>query len=64
MLADKHLDLVVFNDVSRDDIGFDAADNEVVLIGTGGERKIEKAPKGEIAAAILDEVERLLAATG
>ena len=60
MLADKHLDLVVFNDVSRDDIGFDASDNEVVLIGTGGERKIGKAPKGEIAAAILDEVERLL----
>ena len=60
MLADKQLDLVVFNDVSRDDIGFDAADNEVVLIGTGGERKIGKAPKGEIAAAILDEVERLL----
>ena len=60
MLADKQLDLVVFNDVSRDDIGFDASDNEVVLIGTGGERKIGKAPKGEIAAAILDEVERLL----
>ena len=63
MLADKHLDLVVYNDISRNDIGFDAADNEVVLIGSSGERKIEKAPKSEIAAAILDEVERLLAAT-
>jgi phosphopantothenoylcysteine decarboxylase/phosphopantothenate--cysteine ligase len=63
MLADKHLDLVVYNDISREDIGFDAADNEVVLIGSSGERKIEKAPKSEIAAAILDEVERLLAAT-
>jgi phosphopantothenoylcysteine decarboxylase/phosphopantothenate--cysteine ligase len=60
MLADKQLDLVVFNDVSRDDIGFDAADNEVVLIGAGGERKIGKAPKAEIAAAILDAVEELL----
>jgi phosphopantothenoylcysteine decarboxylase/phosphopantothenate--cysteine ligase len=61
MLAEKQLDLVVFNDVSRDDIGFDAPDNEVVLIGTDGERKIGKAPKGRIAAAILDEVEKLLA---
>jgi phosphopantothenoylcysteine decarboxylase/phosphopantothenate--cysteine ligase len=60
MLAEKHLDLVVFNDVSRDDIGFDAPDNEVVLITADGERKVGKAPKHEIAAAILDEVERLL----
>jgi phosphopantothenoylcysteine decarboxylase/phosphopantothenate--cysteine ligase len=61
MLAEKHLDLVVFNDVSRADIGFDAPDNEVVLISASGERTVGKAPKAEIAAAILDEVERLLA---
>jgi phosphopantothenoylcysteine decarboxylase / phosphopantothenate---cysteine ligase len=60
MLAEKHLDLVVFNDVSRADIGFDAPENEVVLIGPGGERKIGKAPKERIAAEILDEVEKLL----
>jgi phosphopantothenoylcysteine decarboxylase / phosphopantothenate---cysteine ligase len=60
MLAEKQLDLVVFNDVSREDIGFDAPDNEVVLIAVDGERRVSKAPKREIAAAILDEVERLL----
>ncbi len=60
MLAEKHLDLVVFNDVSRADVGFDAPDNEIVLITADGERKVGKAPKHEIAAAILDEVERLL----
>ncbi len=60
MLAEKKLDLVVFNDISREDIGFDAPDNEVVLIAADGERKVGKAPKQEIAAAILDEVERLL----
>jgi phosphopantothenoylcysteine decarboxylase / phosphopantothenate---cysteine ligase len=60
MLAEKRLDLVVFNDVSRDDIGFDAPDNEVVLISAQGERTIEKAPKERIAAEILDEVEKLL----
>jgi phosphopantothenoylcysteine decarboxylase/phosphopantothenate--cysteine ligase len=60
MLTEKALDLVVFNDVSRDDIGFDAPDNEVVLISAAGERTVAKAPKERIAAEILDEVERLL----
>ena len=58
-LAAKAVDLIVFNDVSRTDVGFDAPDNEVVLVGRDGERRIAKAPKGRIAAAILDEVERL-----
>ena len=60
MLAEKHLDLVVFNDVSRSDIGFDTSENEVVLVSAGGERTVAKAPKERIAAEILDEVERLL----
>ena len=60
-LAEKAVDLVVFNDVSREDIGFDAADNEVVVVSAGGERRIEKAPKRVIAVAVLDEVERVLA---
>jgi phosphopantothenoylcysteine decarboxylase/phosphopantothenate--cysteine ligase len=55
-LGSKQADLIVFNDVSRDDIGFDAADNEVVLVSAEGERRIEKAPKELIAAAILDEI--------
>ena len=60
MLAEKHLDLVVFNDVSRADIGFDASDNEVVLVTAAGERTVPKAAKERIAAEILDEVETLL----
>jgi phosphopantothenoylcysteine decarboxylase/phosphopantothenate--cysteine ligase len=56
----KSADLVVFNDVSRPDIGFDAPDNEVIVISANGDRKIAKAPKRAVAAAILDEVERLL----
>ncbi|MES1248447.1 MAG: bifunctional phosphopantothenoylcysteine decarboxylase/phosphopantothenate--cysteine ligase CoaBC [Actinomycetota bacterium] len=56
----KHVDLIVFNDVARADIGFDAADNEVTVVSHAGERAIAKAPKDEIAAAILDEVEALL----
>jgi phosphopantothenoylcysteine decarboxylase/phosphopantothenate--cysteine ligase len=60
MLADKKVDLVVYNDVSRTDIGFDAKDNEVVLITRKGETRIAKAPKSRIAAAVLDEAVALL----
>jgi phosphopantothenoylcysteine synthetase/decarboxylase len=60
MLDSKHADLVVYNDVSRADIGFDAPENEVVLVTRGEERRVPKAPKRAIAAAILDEAERLL----
>jgi phosphopantothenoylcysteine decarboxylase / phosphopantothenate---cysteine ligase len=60
MLTDKNVDLVVYNDVSRSDIGFDAKENEVVLITRGGERRIAKAPKTRIAAAVLEEAVELL----
>jgi phosphopantothenoylcysteine decarboxylase/phosphopantothenate--cysteine ligase len=59
-LSRKRADLFVLNDVARADIGFDAADNEVTLLAPGAERSVGKAPKEEIAAAILDEVEALI----
>jgi phosphopantothenoylcysteine decarboxylase/phosphopantothenate--cysteine ligase len=59
-LVRKRANLIVFNDVSRDDVGFDNSDNEVVLVTAGSERTVAKAPKAEIAAAILDEIERIL----
>ena len=64
MLADKNVDLVVYNDVGRADIGFESADNEVTLVTGAGERTVPKASKPVIAAAILDEVEALLAGDG
>jgi phosphopantothenoylcysteine decarboxylase/phosphopantothenate--cysteine ligase len=60
MLTDKNLDLVVYNDVSVPGIGFDAAENEVTLVTEAGERRLDRASKDEIAAGILDEIERLL----
>jgi phosphopantothenoylcysteine synthetase/decarboxylase len=60
MLADKQVDIVVYNDVSRTDIGFDSKDNEVILIMRTGEKRIAKAPKSRIAAAVLDEAVALL----
>jgi phosphopantothenoylcysteine decarboxylase / phosphopantothenate---cysteine ligase len=59
-LTKKKADLFVFNDVARPDIGFDSHDNEVTIVGPGGERTIPKSSKEEVAAGVLDEVERLL----
>jgi phosphopantothenoylcysteine decarboxylase/phosphopantothenate--cysteine ligase len=60
MLDGKNADLVVFNDVGRDGIGFDSDENEVVLVTRERERLVPRASKRLIAAAVLDEVEALL----
>ena len=60
MLTDKNLDLVVYNDVSAPGIGFDSTDNEVTLVTRAGERELRGHRRREIAAGIVDEVERLL----
>jgi phosphopantothenoylcysteine decarboxylase/phosphopantothenate--cysteine ligase len=57
----KGADLIVFNDISRTDIGFDATENEVVIVSNGTEQHVARAPKSRIAAVVLDEVERILA---
>jgi phosphopantothenoylcysteine decarboxylase / phosphopantothenate---cysteine ligase len=59
-LIHKKVDLVVYNDVSREDVGFDSEENEVVLVSADGERRVEKAPKDRIAAEIVDTAEELL----
>jgi phosphopantothenoylcysteine decarboxylase / phosphopantothenate---cysteine ligase len=62
-LARKRLDAVVVNDVSRQDIGFDAADNEVTIVTAEQERHVPRAAKAEVAAAILDAVLSLRSST-
>jgi phosphopantothenoylcysteine decarboxylase/phosphopantothenate--cysteine ligase len=59
-LVRKRVDAIVFNDVARTDIGFDATDNEVTLVSAERDRTFAKASKDEIAAQILDEVEKLI----
>ncbi len=59
----KNADLFVFNDISRADIGFDSAENEVVVVSENGDRVVPKASKRVVAAAVLDVVERLLSTT-
>ncbi len=61
-LERKHLDAVVVNDISQPGIGFDAAENEVTIVLAGGRvHHVAKTGKQDIAAAVLDEVESLLA---
>jgi phosphopantothenoylcysteine decarboxylase/phosphopantothenate--cysteine ligase len=59
-LAEKRVDLIVFNDIARPGIGFEAPENEVVLIFAGGERHLPRQAKERVAAAVLDAVEELL----
>ena len=63
-LARKRLDAVVVNDVSRQDIGFDAADNEVTILTAAGETHVARASKAQVAGAVLDVVAALRAAPG
>jgi phosphopantothenoylcysteine decarboxylase/phosphopantothenate--cysteine ligase len=61
-LERKRLDAVVVNDISRADIGFDAEQNEVlILTRTGGELHIPRAAKGQVAHHVLDQVAKLRA---
>jgi phosphopantothenoylcysteine decarboxylase / phosphopantothenate---cysteine ligase len=55
-LERKGLDAIVFNDVSRSEIGFDSERNEVTIVERGGEQQVPMAGKAEVAAAILDRV--------
>jgi phosphopantothenoylcysteine decarboxylase/phosphopantothenate--cysteine ligase len=56
-LERKGLDAIVFNDISRSDIGFDAERNEVTIVDSDGELLVPLAAKDEVAEAILDRVE-------
>ena len=55
-LESKGADLIVLNDVSRTDIGFDVEQNAVTLISREREVPVERAGKPAIAHRILDEI--------
>jgi phosphopantothenoylcysteine decarboxylase/phosphopantothenate--cysteine ligase len=52
----KKLDMIVFNDISRTDIGFDSDYNEVHILTKDSQVFVPKAPKETIAEFILDNV--------
>jgi phosphopantothenoylcysteine decarboxylase/phosphopantothenate--cysteine ligase len=57
----KNVDLVVANDVSRPDAGFDVDTNAVTLVSADGAEEMPLQSKATVAARILDRVEQLLA---
>ena len=57
----KGLDAVVVNDISRADIGFEVSENEVTIVTAAGAEAVPHGSKAEVAAAVLDAVERLRA---
>ena len=61
-LARKGLDAIVFNDISRSEIGFDSDRNEVTLITRTEEHPLAEASKAEIAEAILEHLAPLTVA--
>jgi phosphopantothenoylcysteine decarboxylase/phosphopantothenate--cysteine ligase len=56
----KAIDLIVANDVSRPDAGFDVGTNAVTIIGPTGETELPVQAKEAAAAAILDRIEQLI----
>jgi phosphopantothenoylcysteine decarboxylase/phosphopantothenate--cysteine ligase len=60
-LERKGLDAIVFNDVSRSEIGFDSERNEVTIVERAGEHEVPLADKRAIADAVLDRVDALRA---
>ena len=60
-LRRKQVDLIVANDVSRPDRGFEVDTNAVTLVAVGNEQEVSLRPKAEVASAILDRVQALRA---
>jgi phosphopantothenoylcysteine decarboxylase/phosphopantothenate--cysteine ligase len=58
-LQRKGADMIVLNDVSDPEIGFESESNAVTLISAEGETEVPIASKDEVAEAILDEIARL-----
>ncbi len=61
-LQQKGADLIVANDVSRSDAGFDVDTNAVTLVSAQGNEDVPLQAKSAVAAKILDRIERLLIA--
>jgi len=58
----KRVDLIVANDVSRSDAGFESDTNAVTLVTEDGEQPVPLQSKAEVARVILDRVESMLVA--
>jgi phosphopantothenoylcysteine decarboxylase/phosphopantothenate--cysteine ligase len=60
-MARKGLDMIVANDVSGGEIGFNSDDNEVIVVWPGGEEPLERAAKSTIARQIIQRIATTMA---
>jgi phosphopantothenoylcysteine decarboxylase/phosphopantothenate--cysteine ligase len=61
-MARKGLDMIVANDVSGSETGFNSDDNEVIVVWPGGEEPLERAAKSTIARQIVQRIAMAMAA--
>lgn len=59
-LERKDVDAIVVNDVSRPGIGFDAEENEVVVVTAATEHRIDQASKASVAKSICAQLDPIL----
>lgn len=57
-IVDKNLDMIIANDVSRRDIGFNSDDNAVTAIWIGGNQALPLANKRQIAKQLVDLISK------
>jgi phosphopantothenoylcysteine decarboxylase/phosphopantothenate--cysteine ligase len=60
-LKDKNCDLMAANDISREGIGFDSEENELLLVDSSGKATpLGRASKSELSRLLFDRIEVLL----
>jgi phosphopantothenoylcysteine decarboxylase/phosphopantothenate--cysteine ligase len=59
-LRDKGVDMIVANDVSRSDAGFNVDTNEVTIVSSSGEETLPLQPKTIIAGQLIERIEAIL----
>jgi phosphopantothenoylcysteine decarboxylase/phosphopantothenate--cysteine ligase len=63
-LERKNVDMIVMNDISRTDIGFESVFNEIMLLTSNGENLVSRRSKEACAAAIWDGIGNQMADAG
>ena len=55
-LTEKKMDMIIFNDITAEDSGFDVDTNRVIIIDAEGERELMVMSKDAVADALLDRM--------
>lgn len=55
-LERKHLDMIIANDVSRSDIGFNSDENAVTVVTSESEQELPQASKRQLAGQLIEKI--------